>query len=443
MRRRAPGGGARGGGRAPVAPSAMPARAACPIGFAPGPSMCARLRGRSGLDHGPISVHDKMAAMGLKAPSPAWLARLFRQEGVARAEPSKRPRAAWRRFVYPAPNACWQLDATEYVLAGGRKAVIFQLQDDHSRLAVASLVAPGETSQAAIDVFDKGVAARGVPQRLLTDNGAALNPSRRGVTGRLVEHVRSLGVEPITGKPHHPTTQGKNERFHQTLLRYLDQQPLADSIAELQEQVDRFDHIYNTQRPHQGLPGRITPQQAWDAGEVARAPRPGHDTDPITPADRTRARRARRAPTAAPAQAHRPQRRARSRPSPATGADHIGGIAFLVRRAPTGHRTTAIRDATTITFAHAHGRHPDPVQLAARRRHPRLPPPARPHQPTRQTPAATGPNRHRSPDTPNVTDVLIQNRHPCPETSHTRPVPAGVRICCKGPDRAGAPEENR
>ena len=131
----------------------------------------ARLEGpaaleRSGLDHGPISVHDKMASMGLKAPSPAWLARLFRDQGVARSEPSKRPRAAWRRFVYPAPNACWQLDATEYVITQGRKVVIFQLQDDHSRLAVASLVASSETSQAAIDVFDKGVAARGVPQRL-------------------------------------------------------------------------------------------------------------------------------------------------------------------------------------------------------------------------------------------------------------------------------------
>lgn len=121
---------------------------------------------RSGLDHGPISVHDKMASMGPKAPSPAWLARLFRDQGVARSEPSKRPRAAWRRFVYPAPNACWQLDATEYVITQGRKVVIFQLQDDHSRLAVASLVASSETSQAAIDVFDKGVAARGVPQRL-------------------------------------------------------------------------------------------------------------------------------------------------------------------------------------------------------------------------------------------------------------------------------------
>ncbi|GFG79396.1 hypothetical protein MPRG_26720 [Mycobacterium paragordonae] len=87
----------------------------------------------SGLDHGPISVHEKMRAMGLQpVPSTASLARIFREAGVARLEPKKKPRSAWRRFVYPAPNACWQLDATEYVLSGGRKCVIFQLIDDHS-----------------------------------------------------------------------------------------------------------------------------------------------------------------------------------------------------------------------------------------------------------------------------------------------------------------------
>ena len=96
----------------------------------------------SGLDYGPVSVHDKMLALGMTpVPSVATLARIFREKGVARLEPKKRPRSAWRRFVYPAPNACWQLDATEYVLAGGRKCVIFQLIDDHSRLAVASHVA--------------------------------------------------------------------------------------------------------------------------------------------------------------------------------------------------------------------------------------------------------------------------------------------------------------
>lgn len=245
----------------------------------------------SGLDHGPISVHDKMHTMGLApVPSIASLARIFRQAGVARLEPRKKPRSSWRRFVYPAPNACWQLDATEYVLTGGRTCVIFQLIDDHSRYAVASHVARSENATDAIVVFDKAVTAHGVPQRLLSDNGAALNPSRRGHLGQLVEHVSSLGVEAITGKPYKPTTQGKNERFHQTLFRYLDKQPLASSLAELQAQVDAFDHVYNTDRPHQGLPGRITPITAWQATTKADPPRPKPDRPrhepPVAPAFR-------------------------------------------------------------------------------------------------------------------------------------------------------------
>ena len=245
----------------------------------------------SGLDHGPISVHDKMHAIGLpQVPSVASLARIFREAGVARVEPRKKPRSAWRRFVYPAPNACWQLDATEYVLTRGRKCVIFQLIDDHSRYAVASHVGWGETSDAAITVFDKAVAAHGVPQRLLSDNGVALNPSRRGYLGQLVEHVLSLGVEAITGKPHKPTTQGKKERFHQTLFRYLDKQPLADTLADLQAQIDAFDHIYNTERPHQGLPGRVTPITSWTATKKAEAPRPKPEQPFFVQAARKRSR---------------------------------------------------------------------------------------------------------------------------------------------------------
>ena len=237
---------------------------------------------RSGLDHGPISVHEKMRSLGMvPVPSTASLARIFRNAGVARVEPRKKPRAAFRRFVYPAPNACWQLDGTEYVLTAGRKCVIFQLIDDHSRLAVASHVAWGETSEGAITVVKKGITAHGVPQRLLTDNGAALNPSRRGVVGQLVTYVTALGVEAITGKPYKPTTQGKNERFHQTLFRFLDKQPIASTLEQLQEQVDRFDQIYNTERPHQGLPGRITPLQAWDATPKTDPPRPRNRMRPV------------------------------------------------------------------------------------------------------------------------------------------------------------------
>jgi putative transposase len=154
--------------------------------------------------------------------------------------------------------------------------VIFQLLDDHSRYAVASH-ASGETAKHAIAVFTKAVTAHGVPQRLLSDNGIALNRSRRGIVGQLVAHVAAVGVDAITGKPHKPTTQGNNERLHQTLFRWLDKQPLAESLAGLQAQADAFDHIYNTERPHQGLPGRVTPSAAWQATPQAEPPRPKPD----------------------------------------------------------------------------------------------------------------------------------------------------------------------
>ncbi len=304
----------------------------------------------SGLDHGPISVHDKMKAMGLPVvPSVTSLARIFRQAGVARLEPRKRPRASWRRFVYPAPNACWQLDATEYVLTGGRKCVIFQLIDDHSRLAVASHVADGETSEGAIAVFDKAVAVHGVPQRLLSDNGVALNPTRRGITGQLVEHVERLGVHAMTGKPYKPTTQGKNERFHQTLFRYLDKQPLASTFAQLQAQVDEFDRIYNTERPHQGLPGRITPQAAWGATEKAEAPRPRPmKARPATKAITPRPRR--KKPAARSARAADNVRRVQ-----ANGAVFIGGCEYQVGRDHAKKQVLVAITSETIIVTDPHG----------------------------------------------------------------------------------------
>lgn len=290
---------------------------------------------QSGLDHGPISVHDKMRSLGMDpVPSTASLARIFREAGVARAEPKKKPRAAYRRFVYPAPNACWQLDATQYVLSGGRKCVIFQLIDDHSRLAVASHVAAGETSEAAVHVVAKGIAAHGVPQRLLTDNGVALNPSRRGIVGQLVDYVTRLGVEPITGKPYKPTTQGKNERFHQTLFRFLDKQPMVATLGELQAQVDEFDRIYNTERPHQGLPGHVTPQQAWDATPVAEPPRPLAAATPSP------------SPVAA-AGALLPEN---TRRVTVSGGIKVNGVKFQIGSHLAGALVTIVRDATTIAF---------------------------------------------------------------------------------------------
>ncbi|WP_307026709.1 DDE-type integrase/transposase/recombinase [Arthrobacter globiformis] len=256
----------------PTLPSTMPTATA--------PGMVDLLLGaraelkKLGLDHGPLSVIAKLSRQGFRPPSRATVARIFARAGVVVPEPRKKPRSAYKRFVYPQPNACWQIDSTEWQLADGRKVAIFQLIDDHSRLALASLVATGETSAAAIAVVTLAIECHGAPQKFLSDNGSALNPTRRGRTGALVEFLKARGIEPITGKPYKPTTQGKNERFHQTLHRYLHRQPPAPSMPVLQLQVDAFDLYYNNEREHQGLPPGLTPREAWDATPKTPPPAP-------------------------------------------------------------------------------------------------------------------------------------------------------------------------
>ena len=239
-----------------------------------------------GLDAGPLSVADRMRRQGLTAPSRATLARAFAAAGVSKPEPRKRPRAANRRFVYPAPNCCWQIDAFAWSLADGTHVAIHQVIDDHSRMAVATLVADGETARAAVLVVSTAVRRWGVPQRLLSDNGLAFNPTRRGFTGKLVDYLIDLGVKPITGKPDRPTTQGKNERFHQTLQKWLNARPPAKTIAALQLLVDEFDRYYNLERPHQALGGK-TPAQAWAATQPAPEPTAEPRMPSIPPSART------------------------------------------------------------------------------------------------------------------------------------------------------------
>lgn len=120
---------------------------------------------------------------------------------MSKLEPRKRPRTANRWFVYPAPNCCWQIDAFAWSLADGSSVSIHQVIDDHTRMAAANLVTDGETARAPVLVVSTAIRLWGVPQRLLSDNGLAFNPTRRGFTGKLVDRMLYLGVKPITGNP--------------------------------------------------------------------------------------------------------------------------------------------------------------------------------------------------------------------------------------------------
>jgi putative transposase len=187
-------------------------------------------------------------------------------------QPQKRPRRSWQRFQFAFVHECWQLDATEWQLADGAKVVIFQLIDDRSRFALASLAAAGETAEAAVAVVRLALKRfRRPPLLLLTDNGVAFNMSRRGRRTTLEALLHGLGVRPICSSPYHPQTCGKNERIHSTLKKWLRARPRAADLAELQRQLDAFDRHYNHRRAHQALDGK-TPAEVFAVAEHAARP---------------------------------------------------------------------------------------------------------------------------------------------------------------------------
>ena len=106
--------------------------------------------------------------------------------------------------------------------------------------------------------------AHGWPAATLTDNGAIYTSRFTGGHNAFEYLLAWLGIQQRNGAPGHPQTQGKIERFQQTLKRWLTQQPAARTLAELQAQLDAFRHAYDEARPHRAI-GRRTPAEAYRA----------------------------------------------------------------------------------------------------------------------------------------------------------------------------------
>jgi transposase InsO family protein len=183
--------------------------------------------------------------------------------------PRKRPRSSYLRFEAEMPNECWQSDFTHYRLAGGTDTEILAWLDDHSRLELSLTAHPRVTGPIVLDTFRAATAAYGVPASTLTDNGMVFTTrlaGGRGGCNAFEAELRRLGVRQKNGRPNHPQTQGKVERFWQTLKKWLTAQPVQPtSIAELQAQLDTFTAEYNHRRPHTSLPHRATPATAYHA----------------------------------------------------------------------------------------------------------------------------------------------------------------------------------
>jgi transposase InsO family protein len=211
-----------------------------------------------GWDNGALSIFYRLLRDGEQPPVWRTIHRVLVRQQLVEPQPKKRPRSSYRRFEFPAPDDCWQIDAFDYLLAGGEPVVVFEVKDDCSRTQIANLAWNAEDAMGAWECLARGIDEFGKPHLLLSDNSLAFSGKLHHQIVLVEKNLIALGIKPITSRPYHPQTCGKNERGHQTLQKWLAARPAAATLAGLQALLDRYQREFNN-RPHQGLDPNQTP----------------------------------------------------------------------------------------------------------------------------------------------------------------------------------------
>jgi len=160
------------------------------------------------------------------------------------------------------PNEMWQTDFTYFKIIGWGWVYLSTVLDDFSRYIIAWKLCTTMRAEDVTDTLELALTASGCDSarvlhkpRLLSDNGPSY------IAAELAEWIDANGMSHVRGAPLHPQTQGKIERWHQTLKNRI----LLENYflpGELERQIDAFVEHYNHRRYHESL-GNVTPADAY------------------------------------------------------------------------------------------------------------------------------------------------------------------------------------
>ena len=159
-------------------------------------------------------------------------------------------------------NQLWQTDFTYLKITGWGWYYLSTVLDDFSRFIVAWKLCATMRADDVTATLDLALAASGLDRitvahrpRLLSDNGSSY------ISADLATWLDGKGMKHVRGAPYHPQTQGKIERWHQTLKNRI----LLENYflpGDLEAQIEAFVEHYNHRRYHESL-GNVTPADAY------------------------------------------------------------------------------------------------------------------------------------------------------------------------------------
>jgi len=168
------------------------------------------------------------------------------------------------RFQHPTARVheMWQTDFTYFRIIGWGWYSLSTVLDDYSRYIIAWKLSPTMGATDVTETLDQALAITGVEQvrvkhrpRLLSDNGPAY------VSSELREYLGERGMAHTRGRPYHPQTQGKIERWHRTMKNVVKLQ--HDYFPwELEAALRDFVSYYNNERYHESL-DNVTPADVY------------------------------------------------------------------------------------------------------------------------------------------------------------------------------------
>ena len=200
---------------------------------------------------GAKKLKEVLESAGHKMPCAKTVNNILNRYGCISAEESAKHKA-FIRFEKDRCNEMWQTDFKgEFKMADNNYCYPLNIFDDHSRFVIK--IAPTlTTANVVIPVFRSAFIEFGMPDSVLSDNGAQFAGFRQGYT-KFERWLMDHDVLPIHGRFKHPQTQGKIERFHRTMKDELLKHTVIHDIQDADHQLQLWREKYNTVRPHEAL----------------------------------------------------------------------------------------------------------------------------------------------------------------------------------------------